>query len=209
MVLPGNGFSNVQSCMQERVGSGTNQHYYQFSRLLGGIIRDVLLREARFLCKSITDYFKAYYKFLKLPPSPSPIVVPIRNGKCLSFPGRKTAPLVGVSSDASMIPSRHGGELPESYRAFLDWGSVKDSVCVSLPLSLFMIRRILKASILYESSSYPVVLFAFSRYGEVGLLFHTLKSRCYLHMRLFRKAKFSNFSQRFLLITIYLMVYTS
>ncbi|VDM33066.1 unnamed protein product [Hydatigera taeniaeformis] len=126
VVLPGNGFQDEQSCMQtctNSSSSGVYQRYYRFSPLLHNILRDTLLREAQSLRLSIVTYLKSHFTQSRSPPSSPTVVVPAHKGKCFSFPGRRSAFLVGVSIDEVMKPSELSGDLSEPLNSSLQWAS--------------------------------------------------------------------------------------
>ncbi|VDK22941.1 unnamed protein product [Taenia asiatica] len=131
--------------------------YYRFSPLLDNILRDTLLREAQSLRLSIVTYLESHFKQSRSPPSLPTILVRPHKGKCLSFPGRKSASVVGVSIDEVMKPSEHSGDLSEPLSSALKWASQDISPLIVLS-ALPRVEKALEAqSDKAQSQSGPIV----------------------------------------------------
>lgn len=127
--MPGNGFLNEQSCMQDcvadAVGGGNFQRYYRFSHHLDSVIRDTLLREAQYLHMCVKAFQNSYNK------KSNPELFPPKLTSCcesryLRFLGKEALPVTGVGIDDLMKPSERS-ELSASLRPLFIWGSHSDS----------------------------------------------------------------------------------
>lgn len=116
----------MQACVNN-TSDGMHQRYYRFSSLLDSILRDTLLREAQSLRLSIVTYLEGHFKQSSSSPSLPTVYMPSHKGKCLCFPGQKSASVVGVSIDEVMKPSEHSGDLSEPLSSALQWASQNTS----------------------------------------------------------------------------------
>ncbi|VUZ56658.1 unnamed protein product [Hymenolepis diminuta] len=136
VLLPGNGFLNEQSSLQECVtnvnGSLDNPRYYRFSRLLERIVRDTLLREVQYLTMSLEAFQNNYDQRSKSQLFPPEESVPQHKGSCISFYGKVPVTISGVSTNELLKPSEHS-ELPVSFQTLLGWGSQTDSPLIIQP----------------------------------------------------------------------------
>ncbi|KAM7537474.1 hypothetical protein Aperf_G00000073311 [Anoplocephala perfoliata] len=131
VLMPGNGFLNEQSCMQECVanatGGGNFQRYYQFSHHLDGFVRDALLREVQYLHMCIKAFQNNHNKRSN-PELFPPNLTDRWKGSCIRFSGKEALSVVGVSLDVL-----ERSELSESLRPLLNWGAHSGSPLIIQP----------------------------------------------------------------------------
>nr|CDS17007.1 hypothetical protein EgrG_000972700 [Echinococcus granulosus] len=165
VVLPGNGFQDEQCCMQVCVNSssgGMYQRYYRFNSLLDNILRDTLLREAQSLRLSIVTYLKGHFKQSRSPPSPPTILVPSHKGKCLSFSGQRSVPVVSVCIGEVMKPLEHSGDLSEPFGYALQWTSEHSSPLTVISAQSSAEKALESQSDKSQSKFGPIVYEAFA-----------------------------------------------
>ncbi|VDO07202.1 unnamed protein product [Rodentolepis nana] len=136
VLLPGNGFLNIQSSLQECVMSGNgrsdNSHYYRFSRLLEKIVHDALFREVQYVTLSLKAFENDYDQRSKprlFPPEKS---FPQHNGSCISFYGNMPVTITGVCSCEFLKLPDHS-ELSSTFQNILGWKFQSDSPLIIQP----------------------------------------------------------------------------